>query len=304
MTNASQWRRQVARYVADAYAAEPGVAATFIGGSAARGHADRYSDVEVGVFWHEPPTEEQRQRVMARIEADGKTPFPFDSAEQLWADDYFVGRAADGAQQSGLLVEVAGHTVQYAERIFDAVLTGFDPDPLKQNLISGILQAIPTSGHQLMAQMAEQVRTYPDPLATAVVGRYGLIDHFWRWQMWLARDNRMMFNQQMCDVQQRLLHMLLAVNRVYYFGFKWLPSILAMLPKSPENLASRMAILNDVAPPVVAESLRELVEETYTLVEAHVPGTSVEQLTSIFRWSRPQWGDDPPTYSPAAAERG
>jgi molecular chaperone GrpE len=32
-----------------------------VGGSTARGHADRFSDLELGIFWHEPPTDEERR---------------------------------------------------------------------------------------------------------------------------------------------------------------------------------------------------------------------------------------------------
>ena len=35
--------------------------------------------------------------------------------------------------------------------------------------------------------------------------------------------------------------------------------------------------------------LRPLVEETYDLVERHVPGVDVERLRRIFRYERPLW---------------
>ena len=55
-TPASLARRDVAARVVRPYAANPKVAAVVLGGSAAHGHADRFSDVEIGVFWREPPS--------------------------------------------------------------------------------------------------------------------------------------------------------------------------------------------------------------------------------------------------------
>jgi predicted nucleotidyltransferase len=66
MNSASQWRQEFARRIAPAYAANPNVAAIVLGGSSARGHADRYSDIEIGIFWHQPPTEAERQAAVAR----------------------------------------------------------------------------------------------------------------------------------------------------------------------------------------------------------------------------------------------
>ena len=48
---ASQWRAALARQVAPFIAANPDVQAIMLAGSTSRGNADRYSDVEIGVFW-------------------------------------------------------------------------------------------------------------------------------------------------------------------------------------------------------------------------------------------------------------
>ena len=61
MNEASKWRYSFARRVAPAYAANPHVVAVIVSGSTGRGHADRYSDIEVGVFWRRPPTDADRQ---------------------------------------------------------------------------------------------------------------------------------------------------------------------------------------------------------------------------------------------------
>ena len=56
-TPASVWRTAVGRRLGALYAAQPNVAAMLVGGSAARGISDGYSDLELGVFWHAPPTD-------------------------------------------------------------------------------------------------------------------------------------------------------------------------------------------------------------------------------------------------------
>ena len=77
VTDAARWRRQVVRPLLDWYAALDGVDAVMLGGSTARGDADRWSDVEVGVFWERPPTAAQRRAVPAEVRllnVDGPPP--------------------------------------------------------------------------------------------------------------------------------------------------------------------------------------------------------------------------------------
>jgi predicted nucleotidyltransferase len=47
MNEMSQWRQAIARRLASIYALNPRIAAVLVGGSTARGHANRYSDIEL-----------------------------------------------------------------------------------------------------------------------------------------------------------------------------------------------------------------------------------------------------------------
>ena len=106
MESAPVWRQDVARSIAPQYAAIPQVAAVILGGSAARGHADQFSDIELGVFWSTPPTDVQRRAVVNALGADLIAMYAYEPAEEAWCDDYMVGRAAADQPRSGLLVEV------------------------------------------------------------------------------------------------------------------------------------------------------------------------------------------------------
>src|SRR6185295_14153826 len=128
----------------------------------------------------------------------------------------------------------------------------------------------------------ERAAGYPDGLAVAVVNRYAIIDHFWRWEMWLARsENLMMLYQAYTQIQQQLLYMLLGLNRVYYFGFKWLDVISEQLPQQPTNLVDRLRRVYQLAPADGAHELVSLVEETYDLIEQQLPQIDVAHLRSI-----------------------
>jgi hypothetical protein len=296
MNAASQWRYALAQQVVPIYAANPHVAAALVGGSTARGHADHYSDIELGVFWHQPPTDSDRQRAAAQIRGDLIALYPYEPTEEVWCDDYMLGRAHPDQPKSGVLVEVVHYTTDFLNRTFEAVLQHYTPDELKQNFIAGIVDGVPLHNAELVQSWKARAASYPDGLAVAVVNRYAQIDHFWRWEMWLERSvNLMMLYQSYTQVQQKLLHVLLGLNRVYYFGFKWLDIVAERLQHKPDALVQRLTRVYQVEPAVGAQALTALVEETYSLVEQHLPQVDVAWLRTVFHYRRPVWDQAPPT---------
>ncbi len=299
MNEASQWRFAIARQIAPCYARNPHVAAVLVSGSTTRGHADRYSDIELGVFWHAPPTDEERRAVIEQAGGDLHRLYPYDAAEEVWADDFMMGRAAPDQPGSGVLVEAGHYLTDFMPRLLDSVLAQHDPDEVKQNCIAGLLDGIALyQAEGLIQQWQERARAYPEGLAIAVVKRHAQIDHFWRWEMLLHRgENLTLVYQSFSQIQQHMLHVLLGLNRVYYFGFKWLDVLLDRLQMAPADLANRLKRPYQVEPAAGAQYVAALVEETYDLIEQHLPGIDVERLRRIFRYRRPAW-DQPPPIAP------
>jgi hypothetical protein len=113
--------------------------------------------------------------------------------------------------------------------------------------------------------------------------------------MWLARSgNLMMLYQSFTQVQQQLLHVLLGLNRVYYFGFKWLDVVDERLVQKPPDLVRRLKQVYQVDPASGAHELAALVEETYDLIEKQLPEIDVDWLRTVFRYRRPAWDHAPP----------
>jgi hypothetical protein len=194
-----------------------------------------------------------------------------------------------------VLLEVVHYTVDFINRTLDSVLYQYNADEIKHNLLAGILDGIPLYGVDFIKRWQVRAVAYPDALAVAVVKRHATIDHFWRWQMFLHRNENLLgLYQSFNQVEQQLLHMLLGVNHIYYFGFKWLDIVVACLPIAPPNLASRLKRIYQVAPAEGARQLAALVEETYDLVEQHLPTIDVDWLRRVFRYQRPVWKERPP----------
>jgi hypothetical protein len=174
------------------------------------------------------------------------------------------------------------------------VLERHDPADLKQNLVFGLLTGIPLHGVDRVERWQAAARHYPDGLAIAMINAHALIDHYWRVDMLIERRNLPFLYGMFSQVEQKLLHVLLGLNRVYYFGFKWLDVVAARLTIAPPDLAVRLNRVFEIEPVEAGRQLAALVEETYDLVEQHLPPIDVARLRRIFRYRRTEWAQPPP----------
>jgi hypothetical protein len=295
-TPASLWRRDVARRLAVHYAANANVAAILCGGSAARGLSDSYSDLEFGIFWHTPPTEAERRAAPTAAGADGLHLYPYDAALELWEDTFFIGRATPDAPQTGLLVEAESYTVAGMEHILHLVLDEWDTDDVRHSVLStlGAGHHLPLHGADLLAEWSARAAVYPDGLAAKLVWRHGQIEFLWTVETMLARKNPFMAYEVLNRETDALLRTLLALNRQYYFGFKWLDYVVAQLPLAPLDLAARLRAVYAGDPLAGMRVLTGLIEEMYDLLEPAFPALDVAQLRAWFCWQRPRWEEAPP----------
>lgn len=280
---AARWRRIAVQPLLRAYAAEPAVQAVMLSGSTARGDADRWSDVEVGVFWSMPPDEATRSRLAAAGGVQESRLFPYEEREEVWCDDLYVGAPTP----EGLLVEVVHTLVASVDRLLDVVLVEHSPDPDALNAVQGLVDGIPVAGHDLIESWKSRVVGYPRGLAVAVVESVGVIDHFWRWQMLVERDNPVLLAGMFSAVSRQLLDLLLVLNRRYGPKPKHLDAFTAGLEIAPADLAGRLRQVFAADPSAGARSLAGLVEDTFCLIETELPEVDVERLRRIFRHRRP-----------------
>ncbi|TCC37650.1 nucleotidyltransferase domain-containing protein [Kribbella speibonae] len=279
VTEAARRRRVMVRPVMDWYAAVDGVDAVMLGGSTARGDADRWSDIEVGVFWQRPPTEAERLAVAGaadvRLVNVGGPP---------WDDHLYLGEP----RPEGLLVEVAHTLTQTVENSLDELLSG-KPDGQVMQLAQGIIDGREVIGPraELVARWQERVATYPRDLALAVVRYNGNIEKFWRWQMFYERDNPLLVAREFVRMTNQLLSVLYALNGRYsghVLAFKRLDAL--ALPLAPPSLPTRLRAVFDRPAPEGAQTLHDLIEETFDLVERHLPEVDVAALRATFRSDR------------------
>jgi hypothetical protein len=280
MNEASQWRLEVARFVATIIACNSKVQAIMLGGSASRGNADRYSDIEIGVFWSEDPTEADR---MAPILPAGGVFWeldPYDERDFTWMEEWGLG---------GVKMDMRNLTLNGLQRIINAVREG-DTGEFRQTALSAIQHGIPLFNEPLIQQWKARISEYPVRLGEAMVRENLELDEWCWWAELLAqRGDLSMAYSAFSYAAQNTLAILLGLNRIYHPGFKWVNRMIAEMTIKPQDLGARIERVFACAPIDAVPLLRDLRLETYDLIDAHMPQIETQAARTAFVKLRPQF---------------
>ena len=275
MNEQSAWRLEAARWVAGLYAAEPTVEAILIGGSAARGWADKFSDVEIGVFWREFPPAAMHERIMQAAGGANWELDPFDAGmEDVQYEEYSVG---------GLKMDMRHTEAPAMERILAAVVDGGDEDDDRQQLVSVGRHGVPIYGEVLLASWRERAGIYPEARAREIVLKRLDLPPWWSVPMYAERRDLPLFCHALFMASEAVFRALCALNREYFPGVKWMTHVIAAFPVKPSDAAERLTRIFRAEPGDAAEEMRQLIEEMFDLAERELPGLDLTRHRADFR---------------------
>jgi hypothetical protein len=233
-----------------------------LGGSAALGVSDAYSDIDVLVWWD--GAIDAAWVETAPLAGEGAARFTHMPLED--------GVLLEQYLQQGLKVDVGHLTLAWWEQEVAAVLDGHDLDPGRHEMLGGFLDALPLHGAQAYAAWRERIAAYPDGLAGAVVAHHvatGFPPLLLYDQQGLGRGDRLTYYDAAVATIKSVLGVLGGLNGLY---------LSTAHPKHVDVLVGRMAIRPDdlergieAALDGDAARLAALGCEVLDLVERHRP---------------------------------
>ncbi len=281
MNEASAWRLALAQKLAPNYCANPKVAAVIVEGSVALGHADRFSDIDLAVFWSEAPTEKERRDIIKHARGRHLQLVPYNRDEACWSDIYDIG---------GVAIDVRHVGVEATERILAEVLEHCDPSLAKQRHIAALLSALPLSDSSVLTHWQQQAKVYPYELSVAMVRAHLLFCVGWEQEKLAERSDLLALYDSICTVEKHILLVLMGVNRIYYPGWQWVDRLIGQMRIAPLNLAPRFKQVFGIVsidPLAGVYQLHELIEETFALLETHL--SEFDTTLARFRERRQTW---------------
>jgi predicted nucleotidyltransferase len=272
MTTPTEHLRALALRIADAVVEETAPRAILLVGSAARGGADLYSDLDLIVYCDELPAVE---RVDAVLDQLGGT-----QRELIYPrteDDH-----GESFQLEGVECQVAFTRVSAAERELERALGTEEMESPLQKVVQGIEEGLALRGEELIATWKARVADYPDSLRRAMIVRHWRFFPLWYTALRLdVRDTYLWRRQVLVDAALDLLAVLGALNRLYVaprFELKRLRKLTARMALAPPDLANRVERLFELGSEDAGDELERLVGETQALVEAELPDLELPPL--------------------------
>jgi hypothetical protein len=203
-------------------------------------------------------------------------------------------------------ISVSHLTVAAMETCLTDVVEGYDTSLDKQSLIAAVQYGIPVYGREAL-ETWQQKAAYPDELARRMVRENLWFGPWFNPEAYLARDDLLVLYQHFVWLEQGLLKVLAGLNRIYYPSseHKWMERLIDEMHIAPPNLASRMKGIFRADPTSGWRHLKELIDETILLVEAHMvevdlasPRDAHPQVNIV--WTKRRW--EP--YAPYSLMRG
>jgi Domain of unknown function (DUF4037) len=285
MTEHSEWRISLAHKIAPVFTANPKVEACFVFGSAALGISDQYSDLELAFIWSQLPSVEELQATAQSVGVKGWEIEPYGEAKQAWLEQFYL---------YDMKVE-AGH---WARNTMDGIVTDvierYDVSQNgllfeKQASASNLQRAVVLYGEDLIKHWQNRLSSYPEELAVAMVQKHLKFRPFDGQHILTERLEIPYLYENNCAIVRWLLNLLFGLNRIYHPGFKWTRYWVEEMSIKPSRFFSRLERVFQSDAVSETLELRQLVEETFELVERTLPQIDLKQQREIFNRIYPKW---------------
>lgn len=285
MTEHSAWRLALAREIALAYAAHPQIRAVFVHGSVGRGWADEHSDIEMACVWSEEPSPQVSRATAQALGAADWEWGSYEESRQAWHEQFLY---------RGMKVELGHWTHRAIDGIILDVTERYDTTQHwlmfhKQATVSVLQHGVVLHGAKLMSEWRQQIAHYPEELAVAMVEKHLQFGPFGSREMLAKRDEIPLLYENNCGIVRRLLFSLYGLNRIYYPGFKWTRRHVEEMSIKPHDFFPRLLRVFQSDCVSGTRELRQLVEETFDLVEEHLPQVNLAPLREAFELPYQAW---------------
>jgi hypothetical protein len=204
-------------------------------GSASRGVADKYSDIEMMFYVNALPAREDREAWLydaGALDTVFDTEAPEDS--EVWVTFYI----------NGISVEAGWRVITEHEKDIDAIVAGkvVAHGPLTLAWITIYAVSLRSIGH--LPRWQQKLFHYPEVLPPKIIDS---VNEYWivpqgfaiRWAL-LAREEPMALTHRLLGEMQFVLRILFAINHQWEPDWKWLGSELQHLAIKPERLIERI----------------------------------------------------------------
>jgi hypothetical protein len=258
---ASLWRVDLARELSGYYSPHPMIAMICLGGSAARGIADIWSDLDIIVYWKGIDTGWLR-----------KPPLP---VERTAASFHDSGTVLESYHLQGLKADFGHVSLEDWEEWVKPLFSTPEPDLEAMGSVGGFLSSIVFHGEAEYLRIRNRISSYPDSLAVHAAGKgMGFFVKDYLEKQCLERGDLIAWHQGALQTITNIVNVLAAVNRVWFHAgeLRWLGYHLGKMSLLPQGFSAENIerILKEPGRES-SELLYRFQQDTLSLVEREIP---------------------------------
>ncbi|MBM7839796.1 putative nucleotidyltransferase [Alkalihalobacillus xiaoxiensis] len=132
----------IAAKIAQVYEANKKVEAVLLGGSVSRTWHDDFSDIELFIFWKQPPTDVDRMGSIETVNGEVIDFHPFE--EEEWSESYIT---------EGIKLEISNFLTATVKQLIHDVVSEYDTDLNKQCIVATISEGVVLTGEESMTAL-------------------------------------------------------------------------------------------------------------------------------------------------------
>ena len=272
--------KMLASDISKVYMKNPKVEAVLLGGSVARNWNDKYSDIELFIFWKGSPSEEERKDSIHAVEGEIIDFHPYEDKE--WSETYIT---------QGVKLEISNFLTSTIEDIINDVIIRFDINIDKQCLVASIHDGIALNGEGIIRRFKEKVNIYPRELSIAMINNNIYLGNRWsNREALVEREDWLMLYRVMTSVQNNIMGILFGLNSLYVHhpAFKWQKQSLLKMAIAPENISDRLSSVLIDHPKKGVKELEGIIQEIYGFIESEFPTIDLSKVKDKTQFLRPK----------------
>lgn len=276
MNKRSQYLIYLSKKVSDSYKSNPNFISSMVTGSAAKGISDKYSDVDMSIFYKKPLTKKYFEEVKQSAINSGGGFYHGDHK-----NGFAVYHIIDGVK-----VDTGHGTISDHEKLIKDFLKNPVLDYNHQIIASGTLFAIPLHGENYINKWKKWYSNYPEKLSDLMIKENLKFHSKWVLEkMGLKRKESIFVTETILKSLANSVKVLCGLNHEYHPGkLKGMGYTISNLKHQPKNLNNCINTIFKIPQEKAVKEINKLVSDTLKLVEKIRPDVDTKRANWLYNW--------------------
>lgn len=253
----------------------PDLISVILTGSAAKGYADDYSDLDTILIYKNPLSNEEFERIVKEAKESGGGLYN-GNPEQGFSVYYFI---------EGIKCDFGFGNQSETQKLFSEVTEESDEpvDLIKHLQVSGFIDGVMLFDKNWLQPLIDKARDMPSALKQKLIRQHLKFLPKWAFEkMAVERNDILFYNECIMEDISNMIAILCGLNGIYHPGkLKGAEFTINKMKIKPVNFTGRYKNIFKLNGYEASEELYKLINETLELIDRHMPEVSTDRTRTV-----------------------